>query len=83
MDLREHDYPIISLLMKSYMDMENVHVIPHMIEELPDWRAFVSEYIPSGKDKFIGHAKVQQFKFHVRDDGWHVMQYKVLSIHEE
>jgi hypothetical protein len=36
MDLREHDYPTIPLLMKSYMDMEKVPVIPHMIEELPD-----------------------------------------------
>ena len=83
MDLREHDYPTIFLLMKSYMDMEKVLVIPHMIEELPDLRAFVSEYIPSGKDKFIGHTKAQRFKFYIRDDSWHVMQYKVLSMHEE
>ena len=83
MDLREHDYPTIPLLMKSYMDMEKVPVIPHMIEELPDWRTFVSEHIPSGKEKLIGHTKAQQFKFYVRDDGWPVMQYKVLSTHEE
>jgi hypothetical protein len=83
MDLREHDYPTIPLLMKSYMDMEKVLVIPHMIEELPDWRTFVSEHIPSGKEKLIGHTKAQQFKFYVRDDGWPVMQYKVLSTHGE
>jgi hypothetical protein len=83
MDLREHDYPTIPLLMKSYMDMEKVPVIPHMMEELPDWRSFVSEHIPSGKEKLIGHTKAQQFKFYVRDDGWPVMQYKVLSTHEE
>jgi hypothetical protein len=83
MDLREHDYPTIPLLMKSYMDLEKVPVIPHMIEELPDWRTFVSEHIPSGKEKLIGHTKAQQFKFYVRDDGWPVMQYKVLSTHVE
>ena len=59
MDLRERDYPTVSLLMKSYMDMEKVSVIPHMIEELPDWRVFVSEHIPNGKDKLIGHTKAQ------------------------
>ena len=47
MDLREHDYPTIPLLIKSYMDIEKVHVIAHMIEEFPDWRAYVSEHIPS------------------------------------
>jgi hypothetical protein len=73
MDLREHDYPTIPLLMKSYMDMEKVTVIPHMIEELLDWRTFVSEHIPNDKEEVIGHTKAQQFKFYVRDDGWPVM----------
>ena len=56
MDLREHDYPTILLLMKSYMDMQ-VLIIPHMMEELPYWRAFVIDYITDGKNKFIGHTK--------------------------
>ena len=59
MDLREYNYRTIPLLMKSYMGMENVHVIPHMIEELPDWRTYVSKHIPSGKERFIGHTKAQ------------------------
>ena len=45
--------------MKSDMDMEMVSVIPHMIKELSDLRAFVSEHIPNGKDKLIGHMKAQ------------------------
>ena len=48
MDLHKHDYPIIPLLMKSYMEMEKVPIIPHMIEELPNWRAFVIDYISNG-----------------------------------
>ena len=83
MDLREHNYPTIPLLMKSYMNMEKVLVIPHMIEELLDWKTYISEHILSGKDKLIGHTKAQQFKFYVRDNDWHVMQYKMLSTHEE
>ena len=70
MNLREHDYPIIPLLIKLYMKMKNVYVIPHMIEELLNGRAFVSEHIPNGKDKLIGHTKAQEFKFYVRYDDW-------------
>ena len=73
MDLREYDYPTIPLLMKSYMDMEKNHVILHMIKELPDWRAYVSKHIPSGKEKLVGHTKAQQLRFYVRNDGWFVM----------
>ena len=55
--MREHDYPPIPLLMKLYMDMEKVFVIPHMIEELLDLRTYVNEHTPSGMNKFIGHTK--------------------------
>ena len=83
MDLREHEYSTISFLMKSYIDMENAPVIPHIIEELPDWRAFVGDHIPNNNNKLIGHTKAQQFEFYIRDDGWPVIQYKVLNTHEE
>ena len=56
MDMREHDYPTIPLLMKSYMGMEKILVIPHMIEELLDWRVFVGDHIPNGNNKLIGHT---------------------------
>ena len=59
MNLREYDYTTLPFLMTSYMDMEKIFVIPHMIEEFPDWRAFVSEHIPNDKDKLIGHTKAQ------------------------
>ena len=78
MDLRENDYPTIPLLMKSYMQMEKVPTIPHMIEELPAWKSFVEPFLPSGNDILFGHTKAQQFKFFVRDDGWPVMQYKLI-----
>ena len=34
MKLHEEDFPTIPLLMKSYMDLDNVPVIPHLIEEV-------------------------------------------------
>lgn len=47
---------VVPFLMKSYMDMEKVHVIPHVIKVLPDLRAFVSDLIPNGNDKPIGNT---------------------------
>jgi hypothetical protein len=66
------------LLMKSYMDLENVPVIPHMIEEVLDFKAFIKPYIRSGAHRLIGHTKTQQFRFYKRDDGVPAMQYKLL-----
>ena len=34
--------------MKSYVDLENVLIIPHMIEEVPNLKAFIEPYIRSG-----------------------------------
>jgi hypothetical protein len=45
MKLREEDFPTILLLMKSYMNLENVLVIPHMIGEVPNFKAFIKHYI--------------------------------------
>jgi hypothetical protein len=59
MKLREEDFPTISLLMKSYMDLENVLVNPHMIEEVPEFKAFIEPYIRSGAHRLIGHTKAQ------------------------
>ena len=78
MKLREEDFPTIPLLMKSYMDLENIPVIPHMIEEVPDFKAFIEPYIQSGAHRLIGHTKTQQFRFYIRDDGIPAMQYKLL-----
>ena len=39
--LRGTDYPTLPLLMKSFMDTESRPVIPHLIEEVPDFKKFV------------------------------------------
>ena len=76
MRLKTRDYPTVPLLMKSFMDCETEPVIPHLIEEVPDFKAFVEGYLGREGQNLEGHSKVQQFKFHMDLSGWPVMQYK-------
>ena len=62
--------------MKSFMDCETEPVIPHLIEEVPDFKSFVEGYLGRGGQFLEGHSKVQQFKFHMDPSGWPVMEYK-------
>jgi hypothetical protein len=55
MKLHEEDFPTIPLLMKSYMDLENVHVISHLIGEVHDFKAFIKPFILKGGDRLVGH----------------------------
>ena len=59
MKLREEDFPTIPLLMKLYMDLENVPIISHMIEEVPNLKAFIESYIQSGAHRLIKHTNAQ------------------------
>ena len=74
--LKTRDYPTVPLLMKSFMDCETELVIPHLIEEVPDFKSFVEGYLGRGGQNLEGHSKVQQFKFHMDPNGWPVMEYK-------
>ena len=53
-------------------------MIPHLVEEVPDFKAFIKPYIVDGKDLLVGHTKPQQFRFYMRDDGLPALQYKLL-----
>jgi hypothetical protein len=75
--LRMNDYPILPMLMKSFMDAEMEPVIPHLIEEVPNFKAFVDGYLYSGNDSLQGHINAQQFKFYKDDNSWPLMQYKL------
>jgi hypothetical protein len=46
------------------MDTESQPVIPHSIEEVPNFKAFVDGYLYSRNDALQGHMNVQQFKFY-------------------
>ena len=61
--LRGTDYPTL-LLLKSFMDTESQPVIPHLIEEVPDFKKFVEGYLCTGRDALAGHTNAQQFKFY-------------------
>jgi hypothetical protein len=62
------------------MDLENILIIPHMIEEVSNFKAFIEPYIRSGVHRLIKHTKAQQFQFYMRDDGVFAMQYKLLCM---
>lgn len=67
--MHEEDFPTISLLMKSYMDLDNVPIISHMIKEMSNFEALNKKtYLQSGAHGLIGHMKVQLFWFYIRDD---------------
>jgi hypothetical protein len=67
--LRENNYPTLPTLMKSFMDAETELIIPHLIEEVPNFKAFVDGYLCSGNDTLLGHTNAQQFKFYKDDNG--------------
>jgi hypothetical protein len=81
--LRTNDYLIFPMLMKSFMDIEKQLVIPHLIEEVPNFKAFVDGFLCTGTDALEGHTNVQQFKFYKDGNGWPVMQYKLFCTDSE
>ena len=71
------------LLMKSFMDTKSRPVIPHLIEEVPDFKKFVEGYLCTGRDALARHTNAQQFKFYRNANGWLLMQYKLLCTNNE
>ena len=67
--LKETDYPTLPLLMKSFMDTESWPIIPHLIEEVPDFKQFVEGYLCTRCDVLAGHTNAQQFKFYRNGNG--------------
>ena len=61
MKLREKDHLTIPSLMQSYMevDLNAGLVIPHLIEEVPDFKAFIVPYLAKDGDALIGHIQGQ------------------------
>ena len=76
MKLYEVEFPTIPLLMKSDMDLDNVHVNLHMIEEVSNFKAFIKSYMLKEVDRLVGYTKTQQFCFYIRNDSILAMQFK-------
>ena len=51
------DFPTILLLMKLYIDLDNILLISHMIEEEPDLKKIITPYFWSGAYNLIGHIE--------------------------
>lgn len=60
------------------MDLDNVLIIPHMNEEVPNFKAFIKLYMLKMVDCHVRQTKAQQFCFYMRDDGIFAMQFELL-----
>jgi hypothetical protein len=76
--LKKDSFPTIPLLMKSFMEVESIPTIPHLIEEVPDFKGLIAGCIAQGDEALEGHTKAQQFKFYVDSIGCPVMKYRIL-----
>ena len=83
MALKKESFPTIPLLMKSFMDIETVPTIPHLIEEVPNFKKFIENGIADGENTLLGHTKAQQFKFYVDAMECPVMKYKLLYMDDD
>jgi hypothetical protein len=81
--LRANDYPTLPMLMKLFMDTEKQPLIPHLIEEVPNFKAFVDGFLCIGTDALEGHTNAQQFKFYKDGNGWPMIQYKLFCTDSE
>ena len=57
--LRKENFPTLSLLMKSFMDVEAVLTILHLTKEVPDFKKFIEEGIALKKNALLDHTKAQ------------------------
>lgn len=79
MKLHKDDYVMVLTLMKSYIDLDKVLVILHMIKKVSDFKKFIAPYIREGEERLVGHSRRRQFWFYLRDNGCPLMQYKMSS----
>ena len=69
----DKDHPTLPLLMQSYMSMEEAPFIPQLIEEVPDFKAYMRPSIGMNKKQLVGHSNRRQFKDFVDDNKWPIM----------
>jgi len=57
---------------------ENFPTIPHLIEEVHDFKGFIANSFVDGDDILVGYTKPHQIKFYRDSTGCLVMKYKLL-----
>jgi len=50
------NFPTIPMLMKSFIDVESISTISHLIEEVPSFKGFIVGAFVDGAKIFIGHT---------------------------
>nr|PNR26858.1 hypothetical protein PHYPA_030339 [Physcomitrium patens] len=75
--LKKEYFPTIPALMKSFMDVESIPTIPHLIEEVPNFKNFILRSILDKSEVLVGHTKPQQVKFYLDATGCPKMKYKL------
>jgi len=58
------------------MDVDSVPTILHLIEEVPDFKAFIEGSIVEGNEALVRYTKAQQFKFYFNSADVPFMKYK-------
>ena len=81
--LKKESFSTIPFLMKSFMDIETVPTIFHLIEEVPNFKKFIENGIVDGENTLLRHTKAQQFKFYVNAMGCPIIKYKLLCTDDD
>jgi len=76
----KEDHPTLSSMMQSYMKLKKSPFIPHLIEEVPDFKAYIKPYSRMNNKQLMGHSNGRQYKFFIDNNGWLTMQYKLACI---
>jgi hypothetical protein len=74
--LRKNNTFVLADLMKHFMDSQKLRFMPHVVQEVADFKSFVKSYalpLEGMKDMHI-------FRFFVDRAGWPVFQYKASAI---
>lgn len=80
MKMRHIDYLTIPLLMKLFIDVETQSMFSHVIEEVPDFKGFVEDYIHAKGKKALVHLERQQFKFYLHPNGWPLCNIRLIVV---
>jgi hypothetical protein len=63
--------------MKSFIDVELVPTIPHIIEEVPDFKGFIAGCISKDDEALEGHTKPKNFKFIFHFNSCPMMKFRI------
>ena len=83
--LKQKNTYVLADLMKAFMDSQKSAVfILELVQEVADFNSYVQDFHHDGTNKLCELGEMHLFKFYIKEDGedqgWPVMQYKVLHL---